>query len=79
MLLPYMDTTFFIRLEGEKTNENENRYKNGCCINATLYNCIKVCLLHATETSGQLHDGSQRVTSGHGGGQVGYEKTFQNI
>lgn len=40
---------------------------------------LKFRLLHTTETSGQLHDGSQRVTSGHRGGQVGDEKTFQNI
>lgn len=78
MLLPYIDTTFFIRLEGDKNERIKTVIKNGLRIK-TDRRSWKLFSLHTAETSGQLHDGSQRVTSGDGGGQVGDEKTFQNI
>lgn len=78
MLLPYIDTTFFIRLEGDKNERIKTVIKNGLRIK-TDRRSWKLFSLDTAETSGQLHDGSQRVTSGDGGGQVGDEKTFQNI
>lgn len=36
-------------------------------------------LLDTAEASRQLHDGSEGVTTGYRGGQVGHKKTFQNI
>ena len=35
--------------------------------------------LNAAEASRQLHDGSQRVTPGNRGGQIGHQKAFQHI